>query len=250
MRVLLIIISGFLFATHTFSAPPRLGWLTKVRTDISRVVIVRTWQELAMAELDATTAEKIQKININLFSYTKSIPPLAQVKMILHEYDAKIGALLGRRLEVEEALHKISALIKPALIMDEDTEGVKSVAGDYQTVEHYHNRVYDLVEGKVGLLLDGRDSMYMIALGRELLEKKGITMKSLLERGEMRKKTGWKDLAKALKELSELDNSLVPHPVAGEMADRFGFRAEIVVRARTIVPSLGEMVPLGIEAKA
>ncbi len=242
-------------------AQGHVGTFAGLRTTYPRLLAKIQAQELATMELDRASAESLRSISIVLDGmavsperFGRALPPLMQARVMLHEQEALLEVLRkASRYEISVPLRKIVKLAGNGAIELKHADATEQARLDkanlFAAVYFYIENVRKLVGEEAFVIEGSKDSLFLIRLGRNL-EKHGMRTESLLNRVEERKKTGRRDIARALQELSKAGDDPYSTALVRTLAESIGFSVQIEALAKPIVDGGGDMALLGVETKA
>ena len=240
--------------TQASTAQGRMGVLEGIRTLHARTMAKRLAQELTTMELDHPSALALRQINIVrsglLEPSGKVLPPLAEVRVMLYEREAQLAATQNSRYYTYDALRKIIALAGNAAIVREHDNTKEQVdlhissLGD--AADFYLENVNELLDEPVILIPSDKEQRRLMNISMELREY-NVRPEVLLDRLASRRKSGRKDLARTLQELSNYHSSTAQVHILAKNAN---FLVHIESYAEPLVRDWKDMSLLGLETKA
>ena len=260
-KFILTMVSTLFISAQVAAAQGRMGVFAGLRTLYPRLLAKIQAQELATMELDRDSAESLRSISIVLDGmavsperFGRALPPFMQAMVMLHEQEALLEVLReASRYEISLPLRKIVKLAGNGVIEikhDNATEQTRlDKANLSAAVDFYIENVRKLVGKEVFVIVGSKDPLSLIGLGRNL-QKYGMRTESLLNRVEKRKKTGRRDIARALRELSKAGDDPSPTAIVRTIAESVDFSVQIEVLAEPLLNDWGEMALLGAKTKA
>ncbi len=237
------------------------GGLAGLRTVFPRLLARMQAQELATMEIELAAAASLRQLAVVVDGRAvsspqlgKPLPPLVQARMMLHEREALLAVLRSSRHTIRTSLRSIVRLAGEGEVVVRHAGGatqqvVLEKASLSAATDFYTQNVRELVGEGVFVIVGSKEPLSMLSLS-DYLKEHGKHVVSLLMRVGERKRTGRRDIARALRELGSAgDGAYLPERGRTAVVGT-DFAVRTTARAEPIIDAGEETALLGIETKA